>query len=123
MNNINAEDYGFKTENSGAGNRKALQRAVDETGTVCINEPGVYKVAGTVYIGSDTTLRFENGVVIQKVDEEGGFMHILLNKGALSGTCDENIRIENIHVVVNDIDCGNCWAIGLRPRIGTPHIL
>ena len=101
---VNAADYGFSPELSGIENAKALQRAVDLTGTITVSKPGTYKMAGTVYIGSNTSLVFGNNVFIKKVDEQGKFSHVLINKGALTKTYDQNITIEGLYIIVNGID-------------------
>ncbi len=71
---MNASDFGFSPAASGVDNSRALQKAVDQGGTIHVSQPGVYKLAGTVYVGSDTALIFGHGVTVQKVDETGFFM-------------------------------------------------
>jgi len=117
MEYINANSFGFLPTNSGVENRKALQKAVDNTGTIYINQPGEYKIAGTVFIGSYTTLKFGNGVFLKKVDEIGKFSHVFLNKGALKKEYDEHIRIENLYIIVNDIDIRKYEVFGLNGQI------
>lgn len=99
-----AADAGFRPDATGAANREALQRAVDRGGTVVVSRPGTYALAGTVYVGSDTTLVFGAGVFVKKVDERGPFTHVLLNKGALTRTWDERIAVHGLHVIVNGVD-------------------
>ncbi|RAV05550.1 hypothetical protein [Paenibacillus sp. YN15] len=99
-----AADFGFLPEATGLENARALQEALDRGGTVSVTRPGIYKLARTVYIGSNTTLSFGNGIKVQKVDETGPFSHVLLNKGALTRTWDEHISIENLHIQVNGMD-------------------
>ena len=81
---VNADAFGFSQAASGLENASALQRAVDQGGTIVVSRPGIYKVAATVYVGSDTTLLFGNGVSLMKVPENGEFGHVILNKGALT---------------------------------------
>jgi hypothetical protein len=94
----------FSPDASGVENTKALQQAVDAGGTVFVNRPGIYKIAGTVYLGSNTTLRFGNGVFLKKVEEIGTFSHVLVNKGAASKTWDEHIVIDGLQLLVNGVD-------------------
>jgi hypothetical protein len=101
---MDAASYGFSPHASGRANAEALQRALDQGGTITVSQPGTYKLARTVYIASHTTLQFGNGVFVQKSDEEGAFSHVLLNKGALTKTYDEHIAVENLHIVVNGVD-------------------
>ncbi|MDP2338682.1 MAG: hypothetical protein Q8N05_19980 [Bacteroidota bacterium] len=101
---VNAANFGFSPESSGIENAKALQRAVDQTGTIVVSKPGTYKIAGTVYIGSNTSLVFGNNVFLKKVDEQGKFTHVFVNKGALTKTYDQNITIEGLYIIVNGID-------------------
>ncbi|MBN2820296.1 MAG: hypothetical protein JXP36_15070 [Bacteroidales bacterium] len=114
----NAADFGLSTEASGIENTKALQNAVDHCGTVMVTRPGVYKIAGTVYIGSNTSLIFGNNVVLQKTDEQGKFSHVLVNKGAKTKTYNNNITIKGLQIMVNGIDTGD-WseAYGLRGQL------
>lgn len=122
MRFTNANEFGFLPGNNGIENQKAFQKAVDETGTIIISQPGEYKIAGTVYLGSNTTVSFGNGVVIKKGNEAGGFCHIFLNKGALTKTYDKHIRIENMQVKVNGIDDAESEIIGLRGQIAFYYI-
>jgi len=101
---IDAADYGFSPSASGADNVKALQRAVDREGDIIVSKPGVYEVAGTVYVGANTSLNFGNGVFLKKVWDQGPFSHVLLNKGALTKTYDEHISVEGLQIIVNGVD-------------------
>ncbi|WP_228780129.1 hypothetical protein [Aquiflexum lacus] len=102
---------------TGKENTIALQKALDQGGSIHVNRPGTYKIAGTVYIGSHTSLVFGNGVFLQKVDEEGTFTHVLLNKGALTKNYDEHISIQGLHIIVNGIDKVFSEVYGLRGQI------
>ena len=79
-----AAAFGFSPENSGSDNASSLQRAVDQGGTIVVSRPGTYLIAGTVYLGSHTSLIFGNNVFVKKVAERGFFANVLLNKGALT---------------------------------------
>ena len=99
-----AAAFGFSPEASGMENTKALQAAVDRTGTIQVSRPGIYKLAGTVYMGSNTSLIFGNNIFLKKVDEQGKFSHVLINKGALTKTYNENITVEGLYIIVNGMD-------------------
>ncbi|MNK15191.1 Pectate lyase superfamily protein [compost metagenome] len=114
---INAADYGFSPNATGVDNVKALQKAVDQAGTIVVTKPGTYKIAGTIYVGSNTTLEFGNGVILQKVDEVGKFSHVILNKGAITKTYDEHIIIRGLNVSVNGVDLRFNEVFGLRGQI------
>jgi hypothetical protein len=47
-----AASFGFSPDASGITNTQALQRAVDQTGTIIVSKPGIYQIAGTVLLGS-----------------------------------------------------------------------
>ncbi len=113
----NAADFGFSPEASGVDNVAALQKAVDQTGTIIVSEPGIYKIADTTYVGSNTTLEFGNGVILQKVDETGPFAHVILNKGALTKTYDEHIAIKGLHISVNGVVKRMDDVFGLRGQL------
>ena len=118
----NAADFGFLPEASGLENRAALQSALDMGGTVVMGLPGTYKLAGTVYIGSNTTLSCGAGVFIKKVDEQGPFCHVLLNRGALTKTWDEHITVENLHIIVNGMDNRLFQVFGLHGQLAFFYI-
>ncbi|NWJ52486.1 MAG: hypothetical protein HXX14_16630 [Bacteroidetes bacterium] len=101
---INVVDFGFSPDATGIKNMNALQKAVDKTGTIVISHPGTYNIAGTVYIGSNTSLIFGNGVFLKKVNEQGEFSHVIVNKGAATRTYDEHIVIEGLNIIVNGMD-------------------
>ncbi|MEQ6118784.1 hypothetical protein [Reichenbachiella sp. MALMAid0571] len=113
----NAADYGFSPNATGVANAKALQKALDQGGSIIVSKPGTYKVAGTSYIGSNTSIEFGKGVILQKVDEEGTFSHVLLNKGALTRTWDEHIAVKGLHVSVNGVVKRYDKIFGLRGQI------
>jgi hypothetical protein len=114
---VNAADFGFSPEASGVENRRALQRAVDQGGTIVVSRPGVYKTAGAVYLGSHTSLVFGNGVFLKKVDEQGPFTHVFLNKGALTRTYDRDITIDGLHILVNGVDVRKWEVFGLHGHL------
>lgn len=114
----NAADFGFSPKASGIENVKALQKAVDQEGTIIVSELGTYKMAGTVYIGSNTTLEFGKGVVLKKVaDEAGPFTHVILNKGALTKEYDKHIVIRGLEIEVNGVDEQYTEVFGLRGQL------
>jgi hypothetical protein len=113
---------GFSPEASGVANQQALQRAVDQTGTIVVSRPGAYRLAGTVFLGSHTALVFGHGVVVQKVDEQGPFTHVLLNKGALTKTWDEEITVEGLHVLVNGLDVRRFLVYGLHGQVAFHYV-
>ncbi|MBD0777800.1 hypothetical protein HPE56_08345 [Maribacter sp. ANRC-HE7] len=119
---VNAADYGFSPEASGQENVLALQRAVDNGGTIVVSTPGTYEISSTVYIGSNTSLKFGNNVFLKKVNDEGGFTHVLLNKGALTKTYDQNVLIEGLNLEVNGIVKASTEVFGLRGQIAFFYI-
>lgn len=119
---MDAADFGFSPQATGMDNTKALQKALDVGGTIVVNEPGTYHLAGTVYIGSHTSLIFGNNIFIKKVDEQGPFTHVILNKGALTRTYDEHITIENLYIIVNGMDVLNFQVFGLRGQVAFFYI-
>jgi hypothetical protein len=113
-----AAAFGFSPEASGVDNTKALQRAVDLGGTIEVSRPGTYKIAGTVFVGNDTSLIFGNGVFLKKVSEQGPFMNVLLNRGALNKTWNHHITVEGLQIIVNGVDnLSNCHVFGLRGQL------
>ena len=119
---INPADFGFSPKSSGMENKIALQKALDVGGTILVTDPGTYDLAGTVYIGSHTSLLFGNNIFIKKVDEEGAFTHVILNKGALTKTYDVHITIENLYIIVNGMDILKFEVFGLRGQLAFFYI-
>ncbi|RKX34304.1 MAG: hypothetical protein DRP71_07540 [Verrucomicrobia bacterium] len=117
-----AADFGFSPDADGTENAEALQRAVDLGGTVTISRPGVYSLARTVTIGSDTALVFGAGVSVRKVADAGLFTQVFLNKGALTRTWDRNISIHGLNLIVNGVDQAVGDIYGLRGQVGFFYI-
>ncbi|WP_338357800.1 hypothetical protein [Yeosuana marina] len=113
----NAADYGFSPQATGVENVEALQMALDQGGNIIVSQPGIYKVAGTSYIGSNTSIEFGKGVILQKVDEVGPFTHVILNKGALTRTWDEHIAVKGLHISVNGVVKRFDKIFGLRGQL------
>jgi hypothetical protein len=112
-----AASFGFSPDATGIENQKALQRALDQSGTIVVSRPGTYKLAATVYIGSNTSLIFGNNVYVKKTTELGLYTHVLLNKGALTKVWDHNIRISGLQLIVNNVDVRNWKVFGLHGQI------
>ena len=118
-----AGSFGFSPEATGVENTKALQQALDRTGTIVVSLPGIYKIAGTVYIGSNTSVVFGNGVYLKKVNEVGEFSHVIVNKGAATKTFNEHISIEGLQIIVNSMDVRIfSEAFGLRGQLAFFYI-
>jgi hypothetical protein len=102
---------------------KALQKALDNGGTITVNEPGIYRLAGTVFIGSNTTLKCANGVKFKKTDEIDEFSHVFCNKGAKNKTYDTNIHLDGVELIINNIDTLDFKvAFGLQGQIGFHYV-
>ncbi len=117
MSIIDAADHGFLPTNTGLGNAHALQQALDLGGSIVVSRPGTYDLAATVLIGSHTALTFAAGVRVRKVDEQGPFSHVLLNKGALTKTWDQDIVVEGLHLEVNGMDLRKWMVFGLHGQV------
>ncbi len=112
----------FSLEANGIRNTAALQALVDQGGSISITQPGTYKIAGTVYLGSNTSLHFGSGVFLKKVPEKGPFTHVLLNKGALTRTWDHNIAVSGLHIIVNEVDIREFDVCGLHGQLAFFYI-
>lgn len=90
---------GFSEVNSGVENRAIMEAALLRGGDVRLDAPGVYPLADTVYVGSDTTLSFGAGVYIRR--EHDGTTHgsLFVNRGALSSEWNKNISILGLKVI------------------------
>ncbi len=102
---------------SGVVNRAVLQEMLSGGGIVRVDRPGRYRLSGTVYIGSHTKLVCAPGVVFVKDATEGEFSHVILNKGALTRTWDEDICVEGLAIEVNGVDHCDWQVYGLRGQL------
>ena len=118
----NAGAYGFSPEATGVENVAALQKAIDLGGTIVVSQPGNYNIASTLYLGSNTSLIFGKGVSLKKVDEQGAFAQVFINRGALTKTYDENITVEGLHIIVNGVDNCSDLVLGLRGLVGFSYV-
>jgi len=57
---INAADYGYISEASDIENAKPLQKAADQTGTIVVSRPGIYKMAGSILLRLSLMVLFIN---------------------------------------------------------------
>jgi len=114
---IDAGDFGFSPSENGGNNTLYLQKAIDHGGNIIVRRPGTYKIAGTVYIGDNTTIKFGNGVTIQKSAELGGFSQIFLNKGAITKTYNHDIIIQGLTIKVNNVEKWMDKIYGLRGQV------
>lgn len=114
---VDASIYGFAPESSGLANASALQNALNNRGTIVVSRPGIYKIAQTVYISSNTSIVFGNNVFLEKTDETGKFSHVMLNKGALTKQYDSHISVVGMHIRVNGMDKPMSEVYGLRGQL------
>ena len=114
--------FGFSSDATGLENAVALQNAINPGGTIIVSKPGEYKVAKTIFIGSNTSIIFGNGVSLKKVNEQGSFAQLFINQGALTKIHDEHISLEGLHVIVNGVDNCSDLVLGLRGVIGFLYV-
>jgi hypothetical protein len=104
----NINPSGFNTVNSGLLNRQALQTALNLGGTIKIGKSGQYDIDSTLFIPSNTTLRFCPGVTLRKVQTGAStyFTNLFVNKGAITGVSDSNINIigNGLNINFNGMD-------------------
>lgn len=118
QNVIYSSNYGFSASNSGELNRKALQKMLDIGGKIIVDEAGVFDVAGTVFIGSDTTLEFAPGAYIKRVPTGDGDGALILNKGAMTRTYDHDITIRGMRLMCADVDITKQNIVGMNCHVG-----
>ena len=115
---VRPEKYGFSPDASATVNTSALQRALDGgRRRVVLENPGVYKLNGTIYLDSDTELICAEGVVLQK---DSSYTQMLVNRGAPLREYNENITVKGLTVSVNGYDNppkGGDALFGLRAQL------
>ena len=124
---IRANDYGFLPGNDAFSNSCALQRALDQGGTVTVSAKGIYDVSETAYIGDNTSLIFETGITVRRQPSKTGKnTPVLLNKGCDSTTHNHNIKIIGLHLDCNgveDEDYGfDTNRVGLRAHVAMIYV-
>jgi len=102
---IIAKDYGFLSENDGTENAIALQKAVNNGGDIYIDQPGIYCLQDTIYIGDDTTIIFCAGSYIKRIKDDSETGYAFINKGAYTQTYNKNIKIIGLHLLCNSVVC------------------
>lgn len=91
-------------------NTMAFQTLLDQGGTIRIEEPGIYDIEDTLFIGSDTHLIFGAGVKIRRATSSIGSF-AMINRGAFTGEYDTDITIEGLHLVTNGVEARHNAAI------------
>lgn len=99
-------DYGFSVKNTGLENTDALSRAVADSENIIVTEQGIYDMAGTVRLPSNTNLKFCEGVILRRVPLENKNLegNLFINEGAFDGRYNENISISGAHISVNGVE-------------------
>jgi hypothetical protein len=115
----NPADFGFSPQASAAANVAALQRALDGGGLVVIDTPGAYDLNDTIFLDSDTRLVCAPGVIFRKV---APYCNVLVNRGALTKTYNENITLEGLEVSVNEQEGNPTLVPGLRAQLGFHYV-
>lgn len=109
------EDFNFKPGNDARTNTIALQKAADRTGTITIDEPGIYDIDDAIIIPSDTALVFGKGVYIRRTTDTG---YVFVNKGAFTREYDHNISITGLNLLCNSHNSKQGKLItGLRGQV------
>ena len=120
---VDAARFGFDPNASAETNSAALQKALDGGNkTVTVKNPGTYLLDKTVLIDSGTRLLFAEGTVLKK---SRNYVHVILNRGALSGEENRDIEIENLRIEVSEKVAGwgpNDPLFGLRGQAAFYHI-
>lgn len=101
---VNAKDFGFSVTNSGAENSKILNDMLNQYYDIEISEPGEYLLRETIFISSNCSLTFAEGVFIKREPLEDGNCYMFINKGAYTKQYDENIKIIGLHLICNGVE-------------------
>jgi hypothetical protein len=101
---IRASSFGFAPGNPAAVNSAALQRAADCGGEVWVDGQGIADIREQIVIGSDTTLRFENGLYLRRQPCDGQTGYAMINRGAFTGETDQHIRIYGLRLMTNGVE-------------------
>lgn len=111
--------FTFSSGNDPVQNCAELQAALDQGGSIVIEKPGVYDIAGTLFIGDDTLFRCGPGVQFRRIAVEGKPWPFMVNKAFdKTGEINRNIHIEGLHLDVNGVDLTHYSILpGLRGHL------
>lgn len=121
-----AAAFGFLPNADAEVNARALQQAITEYETVTVSAPGVYDVAGSIRLPSDTHLFFAQGVVLRRLPLENKLSegNLFVNEGAFTGTFDQNISVHGAHIVVNGVESAAISSDGdAKTLLQTPNVI
>jgi hypothetical protein len=113
------ESLGFSPSASASMNVSALQATLDGGGVIVIDTPGIYDLNDTIMLDSNTKLICAPGVVFRKV---ATYCNVLINRGALTKTYNENITIDGLEISVNGQEAMPTLVYGLRAQLGFFYI-
>jgi len=99
-----ANALGFLPTNTASQNVTAWNAL--KSGIVNITTPGVYDINSTLLLNSNTTYNFCEGCTIRKTGDKTTYLHIFLNRGALTYSADSNIKFfgHGLRLMVNGLD-------------------
>ena len=121
-----AAAFGFLPNADAEVNARALQQAITEYETVTVSAPGVYDVAGSIRLPSDTHLFFAQGVVLRRLPLKNKLSegNLFVNEGAFTGTFDQNISVHGAHIVVNGVESAAISSDGdAKTLLQTPNVI
>ena len=115
----NAEDYGFLTTASATDNTVALNTALLGGNCKVYINAGTYELNGTVFLDSNTQILCEPGVKFKKTSN---YCNVLLNRGSLTKTYNENILIDGLEIVNDGYGGRSSYVFGLHANLGFYYI-
>ncbi len=102
---MNASEFGFLPQNDAATNAAALQKAIDSTNDITVDIPGIYDVAGSIFLHGGCHLLFAENVFLRRQHAiSGNDGYFFVNRGAFTGKRDEDIYICGLNVIANNIE-------------------
>ena len=104
---IFASDFGFRPGNDARENSAALQRAFDRGGCITVDGRGIADLSEPVFLSSDTTVTFENGLYLRRQcsDTPHNNGYVFSNRGAFTGERDRHIRLYGLRILTNGVEC------------------
>jgi hypothetical protein len=103
-------------DSSASSNRANLQALLNGGNIdITLTEAGRYKLDSTLYLESNTTLTFSEGVILQK---DAVYSNVFLNKSSLIKEIDSNITITGLELEVNGYEKTWEHVYGQRAQLG-----
>ena len=113
-----SHSFSFPSDGDALVNARALQTALDTFHDVTVINPGVYDVAGTIFLSDHTHVTFAPGVILKRQpDPSGKNGYFFVNRGAFTGTVNEDIAVIGLSMLANSVESAAAQIVPHLPEL------